>query len=158
MMNYERIDKEVAELLSRMTLEEKIGQLHLISGEGGHLSDHLRHTVTEGKIGGILNEVNLDTINELQRIAVNESRMGIPLLIGRDVIHGFRTVFPIPLGQAASWNPDMIEKCARVSAKEAAASGVNWTYAPMIDIGRDPRWGRVAETMGEDPWLTGKLA
>jgi beta-glucosidase len=97
-------------------------------------------------------------VNELQRIAVEESPSGIPLLIGRDVIHGFQTVFPLPLGQAASWNPELVERCARIAASEAAATGVNWTFAPMVDIGRDPRWGRIAETLGEDPWLASALA
>ncbi|MGH1363480.1 MAG: beta-glucosidase BglX [Calditrichia bacterium] len=152
------VEKQIRDLLNQMTLDEKIGQLHLINGAGGHIPDHLRHTIAEARIGGILNEVNVETVNELQRIAVEDSRLGIPLIIGRDVIHGFKTIFPIPLGQAASWNPAIIKKGARIAAVEAAASGVNWTYAPMMDIGRDPRWGRVAETLGEDPYLTSVLS
>lgn len=144
-------------LLARMTLAEKIGQLQLVNGGGGHVPDHLHHAIRDGRAGAVLNEVHLDTVNALQRIAVEESRLGIPLLVGRDVIHGFRTVFPIPLGQAATWDPRLVEQGAHVAALEAAAHGVNWTFAPMLDIGRDPRWGRVAEGYGEDPYLTGVL-
>jgi beta-glucosidase len=104
-----------------------------------------------------LNEVRLPTVNELQRLAVEESRLGIPLLIGRDVIHGFNTIFPIPLGQAASWCTETVKQCAHISALEAATAGVNWTFAPMIDISRDPRWGRIAESLGEDPYLCSVL-
>ena len=141
-----------------MTLEEKIGQLCLLNGAGGHVPDHLRHEIAAGRVGAVLNEVDLGTVRELQRIAVEESPSGIPLLIGRDVIHGFHTVFPLPLGQAASWDPELVERCARIAAAEAAATGVNWTFAPMVDIGRDPRWGRIAETLGEDPFLASALA
>ena len=137
-----------------MTLEEKIGQLQMVQAGGTHVPDHTRDALRAGRIGSVLNEVHVDTVNELQRIAVEESRLGIPLLVGRDVIHGFKTVFPIPLGQAASWDPKLVEQGARISALEAASSGVNWTFAPMLDIGRDPRWGRVAEGYGEDPFLT----
>ncbi|MFT5481629.1 MAG: beta-glucosidase, partial [Halieaceae bacterium] len=141
------------DLLATMTLAEKIGQMSQLNGGG----DHLFHAVREGRLGSILNEVNVDTLNELQRVAVEESRLGIPLLIGRDVIHGFKTIFPIPLGQAASWNPEIVEHGARISAIEARSSGVNWTFAPMIDITRDPRWGRIAESLGEDPYLCSEL-
>jgi beta-glucosidase len=144
-------------LLSQMTLEEKVGQLQQVQAAGGHVPEHLRQALREGRIGSVLNEVHVDTVNELQRIAVHESRLGIPLLVGRDVIHGFKTVFPIPLGQAATWNPSLVERAARVAAYEAAAAGINWTFAPMVDIGRDPRWGRVAEGFGEDPFLTGVM-
>ncbi|MCL7962006.1 MAG: beta-glucosidase BglX [marine benthic group bacterium] len=151
-------EQRILELLARMTLEEKIGQLTLLNGAGGHVADELRHEIAAGRVGAVLNEVDVGTVNELQRIAVEESPSGIPLLIGRDVIHGFQTVFPLPLGQAASWNPELVERCARIAASEAAATGVNWTFAPMVDIGRDPRWGRIAETLGEDPWLASALA
>lgn len=151
------IEERIQDLIEQMTLEEKVGQLTLANAAGGHVPDWLRDDVVSGRTGSVLNEVDLDTVNELQRLAVEESRLGIPLLVGRDVIHGFRTVFPIPLGQAASWNPELIERGARVAALEAARCGVNWTFAPMIDIGRDPRWGRVAETFGEDPYLSGVL-
>lgn len=152
------LEQRIAGLLQQMTLEEKIGQLALVPGASGHVPDALGQALREGRVGSILNEVDLDTVNELQRIAVKESRLGIPLLIGRDVVHGFKTVFPIPLGQAATWNPRLVAHAARIAALEAAAAGVNWTFAPMVDIGRDPRWGRVAEGLGEDPWLAGLLA
>ena len=150
--------ERIAALLARLSLDEKIGQLQQVAGAGGHVSDDLARAVREGRVGSVINEVHAPTVNALQWIAVHESRHGIPLLIGRDVIHGFATVFPIPLGQAASWNPDVVERGARIAAREAAACGVNWTFAPMIDIGRDPRWGRVAEGYGEDPYLTATLA
>ena len=152
-----RLQERLDELLSQMTLEEKVGQLQQVPAAGGHVPEHLRQALRDGRIGSVLNEVHVDTVNELQWIAVKESRMGIPLLVGRDVIHGFKTVFPIPLGQAATWNPSLVERAARVAAHEAAAAGINWTFAPMIDIGRDPRWGRVAEGFGEDPFLTGVM-
>jgi len=151
-------EERILELLGRMTLEEKIGQLCLLNSGGGEVPDSRRHEIAAGRVGAVLNEVDVGTVNELQRIAVEESPSGIPLLIGRDVIHGFHTVFPIPLGQAASWDSALIERCARIAAAEAAATGVNWTFAPMVDIGRDPRWGRIAETLGEDPWLACELA
>ncbi|MCP4302306.1 MAG: glycosyl hydrolase, partial [Gammaproteobacteria bacterium] len=111
-----------------------------------------------GRVGSVLNQVDVDTVNELQRIAVQESRLGIPLLVGRDVIHGFKTVMPIPLGQAATWNPDIVREGARVAAREAATAGINWTFAPMIDISRDARWGRIAESFGEDSYLASEFA
>lgn len=153
----ESIAGRVTALLAEMTLEEKIGQLQMVQGGGWHVPEHLRDALRMGRIGSVLNEVHVETVNELQRIAVHESRLGIPLLVGRDVIHGFKTVFPIPLGQAASWSPRLVEEGARIAALEAASTGVNWTFAPMLDIGRDPRWGRVAEGYGEDPFLTGVL-
>ena len=106
-----------------------------------YIADDLRHDLQSGRIGSILNVVNVETVNELQRIIVEESRLGIPLLIGRDVIHGFKTVMPIPLGQAATWNPDVVRAGAGVAASEAASTGVNWTFAPMIDISRDRALG-----------------
>ncbi len=151
------VEERITALLDRMTIEEKVGQLCQVPGTGGHVSHDLYWAVREGRIGSVLNEVDVWTVNELQRIAVEESRLGIPLLVGRDVIHGFKTVFPIPLGQAATWNPERVEQGARIAALEAAAHGINWTFAPMIDISRDPRWGRVAESFGEDPYLTGVL-
>mgnify|MGYP000014706649 FL=1 len=151
-------DTQIRDLLQRMTLPEKIGQLQLVNGAGGTIPDDLRAAVASGSVGAVLNEVNPAVVHELQSIAVHDSRHGIPLLIGRDVIHGFATVFPIPLGQAASWNPEIVRRGARIAAREAAATGINWTFAPMVDIGRDPRWGRIAETLGEDPYLSGVLA
>ena len=150
-------EAKIDKLLNEMTLEEKIGQLSLRNSWGESIPHQTRIDLINGRIGAILNEVNLDTINELQRIAVQESRLKIPLLFGRDIIHGFKTVFPIPLGQAASWDPELVESCAHISAIEAASQGINWTFAPMIDISRDPRWGRIAESLGEDPYLTSIL-
>jgi beta-glucosidase len=147
------VQQQARELLSRMTLAEKIGQMSQVGGDSWHLHQAIR----EGRIGSVINEVNVDTVNELQRVAVEESRLGIPLLLGRDVIHGFKTIFPIPLGQAASWNPELVKEGARIAALEAASAGVNWTFAPMIDVTRDPRWGRIAESLGEDPYLCGVL-
>jgi len=147
----------VSELLSQMGLDEKIGQMSQLCGSGGWIPDHLADAIRAGRVGSVLNEVDLDTVNELQRLAVEESRLGIPLLNGRDVIHGFKTILPIPLGQAASWDPTIISEGARISAVEAASAGVNWTFAPMIDITRDPRWGRIAESLGEDPYLCSVL-
>jgi len=140
-------------LVAQMTLVEKIGQMSQFNGG----SDDLRQLTREGRVGSVLNEVDVEEINELQRIAMQESRLGIPLLIGRDVIHGFKTIFPIPLGQAATWDPALVEQGAAVAAIEAASSGINWTFAPMIDITRDPRWGRIAESLGEDPHLCSVL-
>jgi len=154
---FQAFEGEARALLERMTLEEKIGQLSQRNGAGGSIPQEMRDALRAGRIGSILNEVDLETVNELQRIAVEESRLGIPLLIGRDVIHGFHTVLPIPLGQAASWNPELVERGARMAALEAATTGVNWTFAPMIDVSRDPRWGRIAESLGEDPYLHGVL-
>ncbi len=151
------VEPRVRALLDRMSLEEKIGQMAQVNAPGGHIPDDLHAAIRDGRVGSILNEVRVDVVNALQRIAVEESRLGIPLLMGRDVIHGFTTVFPIPLGQAASWNPELVRAGARIAAHEAAACGVNWTFAPMIDIARDPRWGRVAESLGEDPHLTSVL-
>jgi len=147
------VEQRVKALLAGMTLEEKIGQMSQVNGGESYIHDYLADGIRAGRVGSVLNEVDVDTVNELQRLAVQESRLGIPLLIGRDVIHGFRTVMPIPLGQAATFNPDVVEAGARIAAREAAACGVNWTFAPMIDVSRDPRWGRIAESAGEDPYL-----
>ena len=153
----EDVDRRVAALLDRMSLEEKIGQMSLVNAGESYIHDYLAEGLRAGRVGGVLNEVEVGTVNALQRIAVEESRLGIPLLIGRDVIHGFKTVMPIPLGQAATWNPDLVTQAARVAAREAASHGVNWTFAPMIDVCRDPRWGRIAECLGEDPHLASVL-
>jgi beta-glucosidase len=144
---------QVSALLAQMTLSEKIGQMSQFNND----TENLATSIKKGIVGSVLNEVDLKTINKLQCIAIQESRLGIPLLIGRDVIHGFHTMFPIPLGQAATWSPEMIESCAKISAIEGSNNGVNWTFAPMIDISRDPRWGRIAESLGEDPYLCSTL-
>jgi beta-glucosidase len=151
------INERVAGLLARMTVAEKIGQMAQLNSDDG-LSETMAGTIRAGRVGSILNVVDVETVNAMQRVAVEESRLGIPLLIGRDVIHGFKTVLPIPLGLAASFNPELVRRGARMAALEAAAHGVNWTFAPMIDLTRDPRWGRIAESFGEDTYLTSLLA
>ncbi|MEH6606277.1 MAG: beta-glucosidase BglX [Pseudomonadales bacterium] len=153
----EQIEQQISKLLTEMTLVEKIGQMALVNIGASEVPAATQQDIRDGKVGSILNEVDVNKVNALQRLAVEESRMGIPLLVGRDVIHGFKTIFPLPLGQAASWNPKLVEQAARISALEAAKSGVNWTFAPMIDISRDPRWGRIAESLGEDPYLSSVL-
>ena len=150
------IEQRVERLLSRMTLAEKIGQMNQVSagGDVANYADALR----KGQIGSILNEVDPVKVNEFQRISLEESRLGIPLLVARDVIHGFHTVFPIPLGLAATFDPALVEEGARIAALEATAQGVRWTFSPMLDIARDPRWGRVAEGSGEDTYLDARMA
>jgi beta-glucosidase len=151
------IISQAKQLLSKMTLDEKLGQLSQVSSAGAHIPDDLADAIRQGRVSSVINEVDLATNNELQRLALRETRLGIPLLIGRDVIHGFKTIFPIPLGQAATWSPEIVEKGARIAGQESATVGVNWTFAPMIDIARDPRWGRIAESLGEDPFLCSAL-
>ena len=150
------IEKRIEQLLSRMTLSEKIGQMNQVSA-GGEVSNYAE-ALRNGQIGSILNEVDPVKINEFQRICVEESRLGIPLLVGRDVIHGFHTIFPIPLGLAATFDPALVEEGARIASVEATGQGVRWTFSPMLDIARDPRWGRMAEGSGEDPYLDARMA
>jgi beta-glucosidase len=138
-----------------MTLDEKIGQMSQSTSMATPLADSLKEEIRRGRWGSFLNAGSPADRAEAQRIARNESRLGIPLVFGRDVIHGYRTIFPIPLGQAASWDPDLIEQAARTAAMEAGAEGIRWTFAPMLDIARDPRWGRIAESPGEDPYVAG---
>ncbi len=155
------LERKVDSILINMSLEEKIGQTcqrGTSSRVKGELSEELKDAVRKGKIGSMINVMNKDYVEELQRIAVEESPNGIPLIFGRDVIHGFKTIFPIPLGTAASWNPDIAEEGSRVAAIEASTNGIRWTFAPMIDISRDARWGRIAESAGEDPYLTSEMA
>ena len=142
------IDKKVDDLLAQMTLHEKVGQMNQLSG-GAWLVEQ----AAKGEVGSILNCVDPAEINAVQKAAVEQSRLGIPILVSRDVIHGFRTIFPIPLGLAATFDPAIVEEGARIAAVEATASGVRWTFSPMLDVARDPRWGRVAEGSGEDPYL-----
>jgi len=144
-------------LLGRMTLAEKLGQLNLLSANGQASPQQLQ-LVRAGKLGGLFNVIGAENTTPVQRVAVTESRLKIPLLFGLDVIHGYRTIFPIPLGEASSFDPDAAEATARAAGQEAAAFGINWTYAPMVDIARDPRWGRIAEGSGEDPYLGSLLA
>jgi beta-glucosidase len=145
-------EKKLDELIAQMTLTEKIGQLE----QGQVYRDDTEELVREGKVGSVI-AGHRPMNDSLQRIAVEKSRLGIPLLVAYDVIHGYRTIFPIPLGQAAAWNPQLTEEAARIAAREAASEWIRWTYAPMVDIARDPRWGRMAEGAGEDPYLDGTL-
>jgi beta-glucosidase len=153
------VEQRVEALLAKMTLEEKIGQTAQrgTSSREKTLSESLKEAVRKGQVGSVLNVMNKDYVEELQRIAVEESPNGIPLIFARDVIHGFKTIFPIPLGQAATWNPEIVEKGSRIAAEEASTYGIRWTFAPMLDISRDPRWGRIAESPGEDPYLASVL-
>lgn len=155
------MNEYVDQLMQKMTVEEKIGQLNLLPGgditTGAVMNSPLAQLTAEGKLGAVLNVKGQDKIRELQRIAVKKSRLGIPLLIGQDVIHGNQTVFPIPLAQACSWDIAAIEQGARIAAREATAQGINWVYSPMVDIAVDPRWGRVAEGAGEDPFLGSRI-
>ena len=144
-------EDRVEALLQQMTLQEKIGQLNQLSVGG--FDQNAAGMMRAGMVGSILNECNPKVLNRYQKVAVEESRLGIPLIISRDVIHGFKTIFPIPLGLAATFDPELVEKGARVAAVEATANGIRWTFSPMLDIARDPRWGRIAEGSGEDTYL-----
>lgn len=150
-----KMEKFIDDLVKKMSLDEKIGQMNQLNW--GDINDSIRARVRKGEIGSFLNVYDPVVINELQKIATKESPSKIPLIIGRDVIHGLKTIFPIPLGQAASFNPQVVEDGARVAAIESRESGINWTFAPMLDISRDARWGRIAESLGEDPFLAGEL-
>jgi len=152
-------EQKIDALLAKMTLAEKLGQLQQLDGHAdGRYKDEQPQLVRSGLLGSTLNVRGARQTNELQRIAIEESRLKIPLLFGFDVIHGYRTIFPIPLGEAATWDPATVEKSAAIAAKEARAAGVHWTFAPMVDIARDPRWGRIAEGSGEDPFLGSVMA
>lgn len=153
----------VSELMQKMTLEEKIGQLNLITPgsdipTGAVVSTDVESKIKNGQVGGMFGVIGPEKTRKAQELAVNESRLKIPLLFGSDVIHGHKTTFPIPLGLASSWDTDLIEKSARVAAEEATADGLNWVFSPMVDIARDPRWGRVAEGSGEDTYLGSQIA
>ena len=150
------IEQRIDSILSSMTLKEKIGQLNQLDGRG--TIEELKVLIRKGEIGSVMNVTDAKVVNELQEIACKESRTGIPLVFTRDVVHGFKTMLPIPLGQAATFNPELVEKGARVAAIEATEHGVRWSFAPMIDISRDARWGRIAESFGEDTYLTEKMA
>ncbi len=155
------IEAKVDALLAQMSPEEKVGQLALrgrSSREKGALPESLLERVRRGQIGAFLNVMDTSHMRALQRVAVEEGPHGIPLLFARDVIHGFKTIFPIPLGQAASWNPELVETGSRVAALEASSVGIRWTFAPMLDLCQDSRWGRIAESPGEDPYLASQLA
>ena len=156
------IDQKADSVLKLMTLDEKVGQMNQYSGMWAHTGPitpqgDILEQVKAGKLGSMLNVNGVAHTRELQQLAM-QSRLKIPLLFGQDVIHGYRTTFPIPLAEAASWDLDAIEMSARIAATEASASGIHWTFAPMVDIARDPRWGRVMEGAGEDPYLGSLIA
>lgn len=153
------IEKKINALLARMTLEEKLGQLQQLDGEanGNYRPEHIE-LVKKGLLGSTLNVRGVQKVNELQRVAVEQSRLRIPLIFGFDVIHGYRTIFPVPLGEASSWDAAAVERAASVAAAESRAAGVHWTFAPMVDIARDPRWGRIVEGSGEDTYLGSVMA
>lgn len=156
------MEDKIDSLMRVMTVDEKIGQLALFTSDwdvtGPTLRSDYQDLIKEGKVGAVFNAYTVDYNKELQRMAVEESRLGIPLMFGYDVIHGHRTIFPIPLGQSASWNMESIRKSERIAALEASAEGITWTFAPMVDVARDPRWGRVSEGAGEDTWLQSEVA
>ncbi|KAB3874258.1 hypothetical protein GAS36_23195, partial [Phocaeicola vulgatus] len=155
------MDRFIDALMNKMTLEEKIGQLNLpVTGEittGQAKSSDIAAKIKKGEVGGLFNLKGVEKIREVQKQAVEDSRLGIPLLFGMDVIHGYETMFPIPLGLSCTWDMTAIEESARIAAVEASADGISWTFSPMVDISRDPRWGRGQETYGEDPYLTGQM-
>ncbi|MCH7406430.1 beta-glucosidase BglX [Belliella aquatica] len=158
----DNLEARADSVLALMTLEEKLGQLNLpvggdiTTGEAG--SSDIAVSIKAGKVGGLFNLKSAEKIREIQRVAVEESRLKIPLLFGMDVIHGYETLFPIPLGLSSTWDMKLIEQSARIAAIEASADGINWTFSPMVDVSRDPRWGRVSEGNGEDPYLGAKIA
>ena len=156
------VDQRIDSLMKLMTLEEKIGQLNLPSAgaftTGSVESSDIAKKIAEGKVGGLFNIKSVANIKEMQKIAIEKSRLKIPLIFGMDVIHGYESVFPIPLGLSCSWDMKLIERSARIAATEASADGINWTFSPMVDISRDPRWGRVSEGSGEDPYLGSRIA
>lgn len=158
----QKMDNFITSLMAKMTVDEKIGQLNLPSSgditTGQASSSDISKKIKAGQVGGLFNIKGVDKIKAVQQIAVENSRLKIPLLFGMDVIHGYHTVFPIPLGISATWDMDAIKKSARIAAVEASASGINWTFSPMVDISRDPRWGRISEGSGEDPYLGSQIA
>ncbi len=151
----------IDQLMAKMTLQEKIGQLNLmVAGDittGGALDTQVGSDIAQGNMGGVFNIKGIDKIKALQEIAIKNSRLGIPLLVGMDVIHGYETMFPIPLALSCSWDTEALKKVGEVSAKEASADGINWTFSPMVDIALDARWGRISEGNGEDPYLSGVM-
>ncbi len=154
---------EVEELLQKMTIEEKIGQLNLLTPGGGVatgevVSENVGSKIKAGQVGGLFGVAGPDRVRKAQDLAVKESRLGIPLLIGSDVIHGYKTTYPIPLGLSSTWDMDLVKQAAQMAAREATADGINWNFSPMVDIARDPRWGRISEGAGEDPYLGSKIA
>src|ERR1700759_5172456 len=155
-------EKFIDSLLHQMTLDEKIGQMTLFTSDwdktGPTMNKNYINDIKAGKVGAIFNAYTPKYVRQLQQMAVEQTRLHIPLMFGYDVIHGHKTIFPIPLAEAASWDLKAIENAERIAATEAAADGLNWTYAPMVDIARDPRWGRITEGAGEDPYLGSLIA
>ena len=156
------MDKFISNLMSKMTIEEKIGQLNLLTGgdavTGTTVNSNIEQKIKNGEVGGFFSLSTPQKIRKAQELAVQETRLKIPLIFGMDVIHGYKTTFPIPLGLSCSWDMDLIQKTARIAAEEASADGLNWTFSPMVDVSRDPRWGRVSEGNGEDPFLGAEIA
>ncbi len=153
------IEQKIDVILAKMSLQEKVGQLNQLDGRGIHGTiEELKELVKKGEVGSLMNITNPQIINEIQKVACSQSPNKIPLVFSRDVVHGFKTMLPIPLGQAATFNPELIKQGARMAAVEATEHGIRWAFAPMIDISRDARWGRIAESFGEDTYLTGKMA
>jgi len=158
----QKMDKFIDQLMAKMTVEEKIGQLNLVTGgeatTGTTVSTDVESKIKNGQIGGIFSMSTPAKIRKTQEIAIKQSRLKIPIIFGMDVIHGYRTVFPIPLGLAATWDMNLIQQSARIAAEEATADGINWAFSPMVDISRDPRWGRISEGAGEDTYLSSRVA
>lgn len=157
--NLNDTESRVDELIQKMTLDEKVGQMNQLMNftDTIPIEPNFYNLIKDGKLGAVLNSYSVEMTNEMQRIAVEESRLGIPLLVGRDVIHGYRTIFPVNIGLAATFNPELVKETAKIAAQEARSEGINWTFAPMMDISRDPRWGRMVESCGEDPYLTEEM-
>lgn len=158
----DEVDRKVDSLLSLMTLDEKVGQLTLYASDinptGPQTTSFCENEISNGRVGGVFNVFGTENVYRLQKLAVTNTRLRIPLIFGYDVIHGFRTIFPIPFAEACTWDPELIKKSASLAAKEATAWGLNWTFNPMVDISRDPRWGRVSEGSGEDAYLASLIA
>src|ERR1035441_8245736 len=148
-------ERKIDALLAKMTLEEKLGQMSQDVFRG--LAEKTKAEIRQGRWGSLFGGGTPAQRAEAQRLA-RESRLGIPLILGEDVIHGYTTIFPIPLGQTASWDPELVRQAARVAARESSAVGIQWTFSPMMDIARDPRWGRIAEGFGEDPYVASQMA
>ncbi len=158
-----RMNQFISNLMAKMTSDEKIGQLNLLTPGGGVatgavVSSDVETKIKAGNVGGLFGVIGVDKIKQAQELAVNNSRLKIPMIFGSDIIHGYKTTFPIPLGLSCSWDMPMIERSAKVAAAEATADGLTWAFSPMVDIARDPRWGRVAEGAGEDPYLGSQIS
>src|SRR3954469_5650004 len=158
-----KMNSFISALMAKMTLDEKLGQLNLLTPGGGVatgavVSSDVEAKIKAGSVGGLFGVIGVDKIRQAQELAVTSSRLKIPLIFGSDIIHGYKTTFPIPLGLSCSWDIPMIERSARIAATEATADGLNWAFSPMVDIARDPRWGRIAEGAGEDAYLGSLIA